>query len=203
MAAGDEAVRTPRRPNIEDPDRLPFPDWDLVDLRRYQAIWYRRHGYYSLNMVTSRGCPFHCNWCAKPIWGQRYQTRTPENVMAEMKSLKEKYHPDHIWFADDVFGLKPGWIQRFADLIQQEDALIPFKSLHRADLLLWGDTIPALKRAGAQMVWLGAESGSQRILDALPETPSWEGALSHIIPVTAARGPVISAPLSTCLAGAG
>jgi anaerobic magnesium-protoporphyrin IX monomethyl ester cyclase len=157
----------PRRPDIKDLDALPFPAWELVDIPRYRAIWQARHGYYSMNLVTSRGCPYHCNWCAKPIWGQRYAVRSPENVVAEMAWLKKTYHPDHIWFADDILGLKPGWIERFAELVEATDARIPFKSLQRVDLILKGDTAQALKRAGARRVWVGAESGSQKILDAM------------------------------------
>lgn len=164
---GGEIMTNPHRPDLRELDALPFPAWDLVDISRYQDIWRQRHGYFSMNMVTTRGCPFHCNWCAKPIWGQRYNMRSPENVVAEMKWLKEQYHPDHIWFVDDILGLKPGWLEHFADLVEREQAIIPFKSLNRADLLLKGKAIDGLKRAGAQIVWLGAESGSQKILDAM------------------------------------
>jgi anaerobic magnesium-protoporphyrin IX monomethyl ester cyclase len=160
-------VQTPRRPDIRDVDRLPFPAWDLVDVDRYRRIWQARHGYYSMNMVTTRGCPYHCNWCAKPIWGQRYNARGPENAVAELKWLKETYQPDHIWFVDDIMGLKPGWLEQFADLIEAEAAQVPFKCLSRVDLLLRGDTIQSLKRAGCQIVWVGAESGSQKILNAM------------------------------------
>jgi anaerobic magnesium-protoporphyrin IX monomethyl ester cyclase len=163
----DTFVRTPRRPDIKDLDALPFPAWDLVDIPRYQEIWYGRHGYYSMNMVTTRGCPFHCNWCAKPIWGQRYNVRSPENVAQELRWIKERFHPDHIWFVDDIMGLKPGWLDRFADLIEEYDARIPFKCLNRADLLLRGNTVQSLKRAGAKTLWIGAESGSQKVLDAM------------------------------------
>lgn len=162
-----QPVFTPPRPIITNLDSLPFPAWDLVDIPRYQDIWRRRHGYYSMNMVTTRGCPYHCNWCARPIWGQRYNVRSPENVVAELKWLKETYHPDHIWFADDIMGLKPDWLRRFADLVEEQDARMPFKSLSRADLLLRDGDINALKRAGCQIVWVGAESGSQKILDAM------------------------------------
>jgi anaerobic magnesium-protoporphyrin IX monomethyl ester cyclase len=156
----------PRRPDIRDLDALPFPAWDLVDIPRYRALWLERHGYYSMNLVTTRGCPYHCNWCAKPIWGQRYNSRSPENVVAEIKWLKEQYHPDHIWFADDILGLKPGWIERFAGLLAEADAVIPFKCLQRADLI--NEKIAsALRAAGCKTVWVGAESGSQRILDAM------------------------------------
>ncbi|MDQ2693566.1 MAG: B12-binding domain-containing radical SAM protein, partial [Chloroflexota bacterium] len=159
--------RIVRRPDIANLDALPFPAWDLVDVQTYRTIWAQRHGYFSMNMVTTRGCPFHCNWCAKPIWGQRYHSRSPENVAAEMKWLKETYHPDHIWFADDILGLKPGWLSRFADVVHAEGCLIPFKCLSRADLLVRAGEVDALARAGAQTVWMGAESGSQKILDAM------------------------------------
>jgi anaerobic magnesium-protoporphyrin IX monomethyl ester cyclase len=159
--------RTAPRPVIQNLDALPFPAWDLVDVARYQRIWRQRHGYFSMNVTTTRGCPYHCNWCAKPIWGQRYNVRSPENVAAELKWLEETFHPDHIWFADDIMGLKPGWLQRFADLVEEKNAAVPFKSLSRADLLLREGEIEALQRAGCQIVWIGAESGSQKILDAM------------------------------------
>src|SRR5687767_13419047 len=160
-------VHNPRRPDITNLDELPFPAWDLVDVEKYRSIWMKRHGYFSMNMVTTRGCPYHCNWCAKPIWGQRYNARSPQNVVAELKWLKQTYQPDHIWFADDIMGLKPKWLEQFADLVEQQNARIPFKSLHRVDILARSGTVEALKRAGAKTIWVGAESGSQQILDAM------------------------------------
>ncbi len=157
----------PRRPDLKDLDALPFPAWDLVDIERYRSIWLETHGYYSMNIATSRGCPYHCNWCAKPIWGQRYHVRSADNVAAELAWLKHTYKPDHIWFVDDIFGLLPGWMEHFADFVEQRDARLPFKSLQRADLILKGNTIDGLRRAGAQRIWVGAESGSQKILDAM------------------------------------
>ncbi|HJR79437.1 MAG TPA: radical SAM protein [Anaerolineales bacterium] len=164
--ASRNTLHPSRRPDITQLDKLPFPAWDLVDIPRYKAIWVKRHGYFSMNMVTTRGCPYHCNWCAKPIWGQRYNSRSPENVVAEMKWIKENFAPDHIWFADDILGLKPGWIEKFAVLLQEADATIPFKCLQRADLVK-EKTASALARAGCKTVWIGAESGSQKILDAM------------------------------------
>ncbi len=117
---------TRRRPVLRDLDALPMPAWDLVDLERYRDVWIGRHGYFSLNMVTTRGCPYHCNWCAKPIWGLRYNVRSPENTVAEMRELRRLCEPDHIWFMDDILGLQPGWLARFADLVEQEDLHIPF-----------------------------------------------------------------------------
>lgn len=161
-----EVVDTGRRPNLRDLDSLPFPAWDLVDVERYRAAW-ARHGRFSMNMVTTRGCPFHCNWCAKPIWGQRYAVRSPENVADELAWLHDTYRPDHISFADDILGLDPAWLRSFAALVRDRGVATPFKCLNRADLLLREGEIDALKAAGCEMVWVGAESGSQRILDAM------------------------------------
>lgn len=166
--ADDQFVRNLRRPDIKKVDDLPFPAWDLVDVPRYKKIWYEYHGYYAMNMVTTRGCPYHCNWCAKPIWGQRYNSRSPENVARELKWLKETYQPDYIWLADDIVGIKPRWWHEFADWVEKLDARVPFKCLSRADLIVRNDAdVKALARAGCDIVWMGAESGSQKILNAM------------------------------------
>jgi radical SAM superfamily enzyme YgiQ (UPF0313 family) len=119
-----------------------------------------------MNIATTRGCPYHCNWCAKPIYGQRYAARSPAHVVEEIAWLKDTFRPDHLWIADDIFGLKPGWVERFASLIAQADARIPFKCLLRADGVT-PEIARALARAGCRTAWIGAESGSQRILDAM------------------------------------
>jgi radical SAM superfamily enzyme YgiQ (UPF0313 family) len=124
-------------------------------------------GYFSMNMGTTRGCPFKCNWCAKPIYGNRYNSRSPQNVVTELKLLKDKYHFDHIWFCDDIFGLKPGWVTEFANLIENENFRFKFKIQSRADLLVQENYIRDLARAGCENAWMGAESGSQKILDAM------------------------------------
>jgi len=161
-------VHNPRRPVMKQIDKIPFPAWDLIDVERYRKIWLDQNGYYSMNISTTRGCPYHCNWCAKPIWGQRYSSRSPESVAKEMKWLKETYQPDHIWFVDDIMGLKPRWWQQFADAVEQHDARIPFKCLSRADLIVRdADNVSALAQAGCDIIWIGAESGSQKILNAM------------------------------------
>jgi anaerobic magnesium-protoporphyrin IX monomethyl ester cyclase len=162
-----EIIRTPARTVKRNLDELPFPLWELVDIEKYRGLWMKHHGYFSMNLVTTRGCPFHCNWCAKPIYGQVYNSRSPQNVVEEMKMLKEKYSPDHIWFCDDIFGLKPGWVGAFSEIVNSEMVRTPFKCLSRADLLLQENNIHSLAQAGCESVWLGAESGSQKILDAM------------------------------------
>lgn len=81
--------------------------------------------------------------------------------------MKEHWNPDHLWFCDDILGLKPGWLESFADCLEKQRLRIPFKCLSRADLLLRGNTISALQRAGCRIVWMGAESGSQKVLNAM------------------------------------
>ena len=164
--AQGRVVRSRPREIIRDLDVLPFPAWDLIDVARYQQIWRTRHGYYSMNVATTRGCPYHCNWCSKPIYGQRYTARSPESVIEEISWLKRTFQPDHLWIADDIFGLKPGWIERFATLAEQRHAVIPFKCLLRADQVT-PERAAALRRAGCKTAWIGAESGSQRVLDAM------------------------------------
>ena len=143
-----------------------LPAWDLIDVERYRAVWQKAHGQFSLNIHASRGCPFRCNWCAKPIWGNQYAQRTPEAVAAEFAYLKRRYRPDHIWFADDIFGFRPAWVTRFAQTLEQHDAKVPFTIQIRADLTSEA-MAQALREAGCAEAWIGAESGSQRILDAM------------------------------------
>jgi len=112
-------VKTAKRNVMKELDKLPFPAWDIIDIEPYRQSWMNSVGYFSMNMGTTRGCPFKCNWCAKPIYGNRYNTRSPQNVVDELKMLKEKYNFDHIWFCDDIFGLKPGWVKAFADIIER------------------------------------------------------------------------------------
>ena len=140
--------------------------WDLVDMDRYRAKWLKAHGYFSLNMAASRGCPFRCAWCAKPIWGNQYLQRSAAEVAAEMIHLKRAFSPDHIWFADDIFGFRVDWVAEFADCVRAADGRIPFTIQTRADLVS-ERMAEALRDAGCREAWLGAESGSQRVLDAM------------------------------------
>lgn len=160
-------IKTPPRAVMHQLDELPMPGWDLVDIDSYRKIWLKYHGYFSLNIATTRGCPFKCNWCAKPIYGNRYHSRSPEHVVREINFLIEQYHPSHFWMCDDIFALKPGWIQQFQKLVEQNRLQFRYKIQSRADLLLEEDTIEALARSGVDTVWMGAESGSQKILDAM------------------------------------
>jgi anaerobic magnesium-protoporphyrin IX monomethyl ester cyclase len=164
-AAGELEI-TMLRAGTRDLDALPLPAWDLVDAGAYHRAWRGAHGRTSWNMVTSRGCPYGCNWCAKPVFGRRYSQRSPAAVAEELRRLKLEIGPDHVWFADDLFGLTARWIAALAQEIRARDARIPFMIQCRADLL--SPTVArALAEAGCEEVWMGVESGSQRILDAM------------------------------------
>lgn len=160
-------AQTPRRSILKDLDSLPLPAWDLIDLEPYRQSWIKHAGYFSMNIGTTRGCPFKCNWCAKPIYGNRYNARSPQHVVDELVLLKDRYNFDHIWFCDDIFGLKPGWVQAFAPLVQEQGLQLKFKIQSRADLLVQENYVASLAKAGCDNVWMGAESGSQKILDAM------------------------------------
>jgi len=145
---------------------LPLPARELIDLTSYREMWRDAHGVFSLNLIASRGCPFRCNWCAKPIFGDSYQLRPAWDVAAEMRLLKEQYGAEHLWFADDIFGLNRHWLEHFALAVESLGCALPFKIQARADLLT-PEAICALRRAGCSEVWMGVESGSQKVLDAM------------------------------------
>ncbi len=161
-----ELMRTAPRPLIRDLDLLPFPARDLIDADEYRAAWKAAHGYFSMNIVSSRGCPFRCNWCAKPIYGDSFAVRSPWSVAEEMRRLKYDLGAEHLWFADDIFGLHANWVREFATEVERADAAVPFKMQSRVDLMT-ANNVGALRRAGCAEVWMGAESGSQKILDAM------------------------------------
>ena len=157
-----EVVKTERRGLMRNLDQLPFPTRDLIDTSQYRKAWKSAHGYFSLNIVASRGCPYRCNWCAKPIYGDSFSVRSAASVAEEMRHLKYDFGAEHLWFADDIFGLQPKWVRELASEVQRLDAAIPFKMQSRVDLMS-PDNVSALRRAGCAEVWMGAESGSQKI----------------------------------------
>lgn len=160
------AVKTPPRPLNKELDRLPLPARDLVDVDRYRGVWKRAHGFFSLNLAASRGCPYRCNWCARPIYGDQFHVRSAAGVAREMRELRETYGADYLWFADDLFGTQRQWVHDLAARVEEMGAAVPFRMQSRVDLMK-EDTVDALRRAGCAEVWMGAESGSQKILDAM------------------------------------
>jgi len=162
----DELIQSPRRPLLRDLDTLPLPARDLMQPEAYRSAWRNRHGFFSMNLVASRGCPYRCNWCARPIYGDSFHVRSAQGVADEMKELKERYGAEHLWFADDVFGLRHRWVEELAEAVERRAARIPFKIQTRVNLLT-SEVASALRRTGCTEAWMGIESGSQKILNAM------------------------------------
>ena len=145
---------------------LPKPARELIDFEPYRQAWITAHGHFSTNVVASRGCPYRCSWCAKPISGNKFQIRPARCVAAEIRELKEMYGVQHIWFGDDVFAPNHRWVEEFANEVEAMHCILPFKIQSRADLMTH-TTVTGLKRAGCAEIWMGVESGSQKVLDAM------------------------------------
>ena len=149
---------------IEDIDNLPFPSRELVDFEPYFKIWKKYHGITSMHILASRGCPYNCSWCCKPVFKNFYRQRRAENVVEEMLYIKKTYNPDQLWFVDDIFGIKEEFISEFHKEVLKKKVKIPFECLMRVDLINI-DKLKLLKEAGCYRIWYGAESGSQKVLD--------------------------------------
>jgi anaerobic magnesium-protoporphyrin IX monomethyl ester cyclase len=169
-----EFIKNPKHPVLRNLDDLPMPAWDLIDIEPYRKIWEAGGNEFTLNMATTRGCPFKCNWCAKPIYGNRYNSHSPEYITKHIKYLKETYGVTRFWMCDDIFGLKPRWVQNFNQELKKAQLSISYYIQSRVDLLLKEDTIEALAESGLEEVWVGAESGSQAILDAMDKETTVE-----------------------------
>ncbi len=185
-----ELIRTERRRLMRDLDMLPLPARDLVPIDQYRDAWKQAHGYFSVNMVSSRGCPYSCNWCARPIYGNSFAVRSATLVAEEMYRLKNESGAEHIWFADDIFGLQSRWVRQFADEVEALDAAVPFKMQTRLDLMT-PETTQHLHRAGCVEAWMGVESGSQKILDAMDKG-------THIDQIGATRENLRNADIRAC-----
>ena len=173
-----------------DASTLPLPARDLIDLSLYRKVWKEAHEMFSLNLIASRGCPFRCNWCAKPIFGDKYFLRPALDVAEEMRLLKEEHGAEHLWFADDIFGLNRHWLEEFAVAVDTFRCALPFKIQARADLVT-NETAAALRRAGCAEVWMGVESGSQKVLDAMDKG-------LHVDEVISAREQLKRQGIRTC-----
>ena len=165
--AGDGAVvRNPPRPYISNLDALPFPDREAIDGDRYVRVWREHHGLGSVSLICARGCPYHCQWCSHAVYGHTHRRRSPANVVAELEMLLERYQPDQIWYADDVFTIHRRWFFEYAALLRQRGIKVPFECISRADCMN-EDVVRTLAEMGCCRLWIGSESGSQRILDAM------------------------------------
>lgn len=164
--AGTEVAETPARELLRDLDRLPMPNRQKVDLGLYASAWKNHHGYSMISVSTMRGCPYTCKWCSRAVYGGTYRRRSPELVAQELRLIKQTYAPDMVWFVDDVFTISHKWLEGFVREVRQQDAIVPYEIITRADRMN-EQVVRWLKESGCVRVWIGAESGSQRIIDAM------------------------------------
>jgi len=117
-----------------------------------------------MTISTMRGCPYSCKWCSKAVYGNSYRRRSPEKVVGELARLDERYHPDQFWLVDDVFTISKGWLQDFLHHIRKNNFEIRYECITRADKMD-EEIVHLLKESGCFKVWIGGESGSQKVLD--------------------------------------
>jgi len=159
-------VTTAERALIKDINVLSFPARQKIDFTPYLNGWKKHHGYSMMSVSTMRGCPYTCKWCSRAVYGGTYRRRSPQLVAQEMKLIKDTYKPDMIWFVDDVFTIHHKWLKDFAEEVKKQEAIIPYEIISRADRLN-EEVIETLKASGCFRIWVGAESGSQKIIDAM------------------------------------
>ncbi len=157
-------VETAPRVQILDLDAQPFPDRAAIDLEAYFDVWRTHHGQGAVSLITARGCPYKCHWCSHAVFGYTHRRRSPENVVAEVETIVERYNPEFLWYADDVFTIHHRWLFTYAAALKKRGLRLPFETISREDRLN-EDVVKTLAEMGCYRIWIGAESGSQRILD--------------------------------------
>jgi radical SAM superfamily enzyme YgiQ (UPF0313 family) len=160
-------VRTRERAKIKDLDTLPLPDREAIDHRLYLDAWKTHHGASSINLITARGCPYRCNWCSHAVYGYTHRRRSPEAVADEMQAIVDRYDPDQVWYADDVFTISHPWLAEYAAELARRNIHKPFETITRADRLQSEQSVELLRKLGCYRIWIGSESGSQRILNGM------------------------------------
>jgi anaerobic magnesium-protoporphyrin IX monomethyl ester cyclase len=166
LDASGAVVRTPAAAMIPDLDSLPWPDRERIDMGRYLAAWKQRHGAGSVSLITARGCPYHCRWCSHSTFGKTHRRRSVASVADEAEWILKRYQPEMLWYADDVFTIHTGWTLAYAAEMKRRGIRVPFECITRADRFS-APVAAALAEMGCFRVWIGSESGSQRVLDAM------------------------------------
>ncbi|HYV90510.1 MAG TPA: radical SAM protein [Chitinophagales bacterium] len=159
-------IKTSPRANLRNLDELPFPNRKKVTLQLYFDVWKSRHGASAISVSTMRGCPYTCKWCSRAVYGESYRRRSAKKVADEIELLQQHYSFDTIWFVDDVFTISHKWMKEFDDELHRRKISIRYECITRADRMN-EEVIRLLKNSGCFRVWIGAESGSQKVIDAM------------------------------------
>jgi anaerobic magnesium-protoporphyrin IX monomethyl ester cyclase len=160
----EEIIKNPPREFIEDIDNIAFPNREKIDIKAYLDTWKKHHGKSALNISTQRGCSYSCNWCSKAVYGTSYRRLSPKRTVDEIETIISQYNPDELWFVDDVFTANHKWVQLLCEELKKRNIFIPFECITRAERLN-PEILELLKPVGCKRIWIGAESGSQKVLD--------------------------------------
>jgi radical SAM superfamily enzyme YgiQ (UPF0313 family) len=160
-------VHNPERTQIADLDSLPWPDREQIDQMRYVDVWRTHHGMGSVNLITARGCPYKCRWCSHAVFGFTHRRRSVADVAGELEQIRDRWQPDQVWYADDVFTINHRWLFDYSAELKRRGLHLPFETISRADRMMRDEVLETLAELGCYRIWIGSESGSQRILDAM------------------------------------
>jgi anaerobic magnesium-protoporphyrin IX monomethyl ester cyclase len=157
-----QIIRTPPRPLIANLDSLPPPSRELFDNSAYKKYYQKKFGYKTTAILTSRGCPFECDFCSKPIFGNKFRSRSASQIVDEVAEVIDLGY-DRVWFADDCFTLERSRLIEVCDEIMNRGLHINWECLSRVDT--FDQEIAAkMKNAGCIRVFFGIESGNDSIL---------------------------------------
>ncbi len=162
-------VTNPPRSPIFNLDGLPFPAFHLIPFEKYNfQVEIPGRGFLpAVNIMTSRGCPFNCNFCATPInWGRAVRTRSPGNVVQEIEQHIKNYGIRVVHFYDDTFNLSHRRMDELSNLILERKLPIFWQCEIRMDLMT-KPQLARMKEAGLFYVSFGVEAGSERVRNSI------------------------------------
>lgn len=177
-------VYTKPRQFIKNLDSLPFPARDQFDNEAYRKHFSQKFGYTATSVITSRGCPFKCDFCSRAIFGNHFRARSAKNVVDEMESVKELGY-DRIWFSDDCFTLDKKRLLSICEEIRQRRLEIGWECLSRVDAVD-KETASRMKQAGCVRVFFGLESGNDAVLSLMKKQATTNQGLKAVLTVKSA-----------------
>jgi len=153
---------TPPRGLIQNLDSIPFPTRELFDNQAYKNYYSKKFGYTTTSLITSRGCPFNCDFCSRPIFGNQFRTRSAANIVDEIETVLA-FGYERIWFADDCFTLNRKRLIDICNEILQRRIKIDWECLSRVDTID-REMTEKMKQAGCVRMFFGIESGNDSVL---------------------------------------
>lgn len=169
--SGKEIIKNKPREPVPDLNTIPYPSLDLIDMDNYTKCWFQmdsvKKKLKGVNILSSRGCPYNCSFCQptlRSIFGRVVRKRSAKNIIGELKKLKETYGIKAFSFLDETFVFDKPWVMKFCDLLIKEQLGLIWACNTRANLVD-EEMFAKMKEAGVRKIYMGIESGTQRILD--------------------------------------